>query len=56
MKDAVERPGNAFYHRLNKILDEHRFDRKVEALCRKFHTKSQYGRPSMSRAFIFERC
>jgi transposase len=52
-KDVVEPPGNAFYDRLNKILEEHRFDRKVEALCRKFYKKSQYGRPSMAPGVYF---
>jgi transposase len=52
-KDVVEPPGNAFYDRLNKILDEHRFDRKVEALCRKFYKKSPYGRPSMAPGVYF---
>jgi transposase len=52
-KDVVEPPGNAFYDQLNKILDEHRFDRKVEALCRKFYKKSQYGRPSMAPGVYF---
>jgi transposase len=52
-KDVVEPPGNAFFDRLNKILDEHRFDRKVEALCRKFYKKSQYGRPSMAPGVYF---
>src|SRR5580698_5241157 len=52
-KDVVEPPGNAFYDRLNKILDGHRFDRKIEALCRKFYKKSQYGRPSMAPGVYF---
>jgi transposase len=52
-KDVVEPPGNAFYDRLNKILDEHRFDRKVETLCRKFYKKSRYGRPSMAPGVYF---
>src|SRR5579863_10584316 len=52
-KDVVEPPGNAFYDRLNKILEEHRFDRKVETLCRKFYKKSQYGRPSMAPGVYF---
>ena len=33
----VETPGNAFYDRLNKILSEHKFDARLEALCRKFY-------------------
>jgi transposase len=52
-KDVVEPPGNAFYDRLNKTLEEYRFDRKVEALCRKFYKKSQYGRPSMAPGVYF---
>ena len=52
-KDVVEPPGNAFYDRLNKILEEHRFDRKVESLCRKFYKKSRYGRPSMAPGVYF---
>ena len=52
-KGVVEPPGNAFYDRLNKILHEHRFDRKVEALCRKFYKKSQSGRPSMAPDVYF---
>src|SRR5215470_11082502 len=35
-KDVVETPANAFYDRLNRILDEHKFDTKVERLLRKF--------------------
>jgi hypothetical protein len=41
--DVVETPANAFYDRLNQILDEHKFDAKVEHLCQKFYKKSQYG-------------
>jgi hypothetical protein len=40
---VVQSPGHAFYDRLNEILDEHHFDQKVEALCRKFYKKSPYG-------------
>lgn len=50
--DVVVPPGNAFYDRLNGILDEHKFDRRVEHLCRKFY-KSQYGRPSMALGVYF---
>jgi hypothetical protein len=34
-KDVVETPANAFYDRLNEILDEHKFDAKVECGCRR---------------------
>src|SRR3954453_22087456 len=49
----VETPGNAFYDRLNKILREHKFDARVEALCRKFYKKSPYGRPSLAPGVYF---
>src|SRR5713226_4083320 len=52
-KDVVETPANAFYDRLNAILDELKFDRRVEHLCRKFYKKSQYGRPSMAPGVYF---
>ena len=53
--DVVETPGNAFYDRLNQILDARKFDAKVEHLCRKYYSKSQYGRPSISPGVYF-RC
>jgi len=53
INDVVEPPGNVFYDRLNRILDAHRFDRKVETLCRKFYKKSRYGRPSMAPGVYF---
>jgi transposase len=52
-KDVAESPRNAFYDRLNEVLEAHRFDRKVEALCRKFYKKSPYGRPSMAPGVYF---
>lgn len=51
--DVVETPGNAFYDRLNHILDEHKFDARVERLCQKFYKKSPYGRPSISPGVYF---
>lgn len=53
--DVVETPANAFYDRLNQILDEHKFDAKAERVCRKFYRKSPYGRPSISPGVYF-RC
>src|SRR5215208_181100 len=41
--DVVQTPANAFYDRLNQMLDEHKFDGKVERLCRKFYKQSPYG-------------
>src|SRR5712671_4319659 len=54
-KDVVETPANAFYDRLNQILDEHKFDAKVERLCQKYYKKSPYGRPSVAPGVYF-RC
>jgi transposase len=51
--DVVETPANAFYDRLNQILDERKFDAKVERLCQKFYKKSTYGRPSMAPGVYF---
>ncbi len=51
--DMVRTPGHAFYERLNAILDEHEFDRRVEHLCRKYYKKSPYGRPSMAPGVYF---
>jgi transposase len=51
--DVVDIPANAFYDRLNQILDEHKFDAKVEQLCQKFYKKSAYGRPSMPPGVYF---
>lgn len=52
-KDVLTGPGNVFYDRLNKILDEHKFDRKVEKLCRRFYKDSVLGRPSMAPGVYF---
>jgi|SRR5271157_535177 len=51
--DVVQTPGNAFYDRLNQILERHKFDAKVERLCRKFYKQSPYGRPSMAPGVYF---
>jgi transposase len=51
--DVVETPGNAFYDRLNQILEQHKFDAKVEHLCRKFYEQSPYGRPSLAPGVYF---
>jgi transposase len=52
-KDVLTGPGNVFYDRLNKILDQHKFDRKVERLCRRFYKDSAFGRPSMAPGVYF---
>src|SRR6266436_5123284 len=49
----VGTPANAFYERLNQILDEHKFDGKVERLCEKYYKQSPYGRPSLAPGVYF---
>lgn len=50
--EVVAGPANAFYEKLNQILDEHRFDRNVEHLCRRYY-KGCLGRPSMTPGIYF---
>lgn len=48
----VQTPGHAFYDRLNQLLSEHGFDRKVEHLCRRYY-KGPKGRPSLAPGVYF---
>ncbi len=48
----VRTPANAFYDKLNEFLGEHRFDRAVEGLCRRY-CKGPRGRPSMAPGIYF---
>jgi transposase len=50
--DVVRSPGNAFYDRLNAILDKRRFDVQVERLCRRYYM-GPYGRPSLAPGVYF---
>lgn len=50
--EIAETPGHAFYERLNELLAEHRFDRRLEHLCRRFY-RSHLGRPSMAPGVYF---
>lgn len=52
-KDVAGGPRNAFYDQLNEILTQHKFDRKVEKLCRRFYKDSPFGRPSMAPGVYF---
>lgn len=52
-KDVADGPRNAFYDKLNEILAQHKFDRKVEKLCRRFYKDSPLGRPSMAPGVYF---
>jgi transposase len=48
----VETPGHAFYDRLNEVLRQHRFDQRVEHLCRRYY-QGPRGRPSMPPGVYF---
>ena len=52
-QDVAKAPASASYDRLNQILDRHRFDEKVETLCRRFYRSSPQGRPSISPGIYF---
>jgi transposase len=41
-----------FYSRVNQVLDEHGFDRKVEFLCKRYYTPVM-GRPSVAPGVYF---
>ena len=51
-QDVVLTPAHAFYDQLNKILDDHHFDRCVERLCRRYY-KGRLGRPSVTPGVYF---
>jgi transposase len=51
-QDIVLSPAHAFYDQLNKVLDDHHFDRSVEQLCRRYY-KGRLGRPSVTPGVYF---
>lgn len=50
--DVVRTPANAFYDRLNEVLEKHHFDRRVEHLCRRYY-HGPLGRPSITPGVYF---
>lgn len=53
-KDIAAGPGHRFYEKLNGLLEERRFDREVEALCKKFYAaKEATGRTSIPPSVYF---
>jgi transposase len=50
----VTTPAHAFYLKLNELLRAHRFDERVEHLCRRFY-QGPFGRPSLPPGVYF-RC
>ena len=52
--DLPQTAAHPFYHRLNKLLDEHGFDEFAEQRCKKFYA-AHMGRPSLTPGSYF-RC
>lgn len=50
--DQLQSPGHAFYERLNKVFEKHKFDLHVEALCDRFYSDRD-GRPSIPPGVYF---
>lgn len=50
-RDLAETPRHAFYERLNQLLDEADFDRRVEDLCKAYYAEG--GRPSIPPGVFF---
>jgi transposase len=50
--EIVTSPGHPFYQRLNQLLQEHGFDRFVEASCQSFYAPTR-GRPSIPPGVYF---
>lgn len=50
--EIVQTPGRVFYGQLNAILDQHRFDERVESRMSRFYAK-QLGRPSIAPGVYF---
>ncbi len=50
--EIVTSPGHPFYQRLNQLLQEHGFDRFVEASCESFYAETR-GRPSIPPGVYF---
>ena len=48
----VDTPGHVFYERLNDVLSEHDFDRRIEHLCQRYY-RGRRGRPSMAPGVYF---
>lgn len=49
---SITSPGHPFYQRLNRLLDEHGFDRFVESRCKVFYAETM-GRPSIAPGVYF---
>ncbi len=52
MSELAKPAGHPFYERLNRILEEHDFDRFVEDKCRRFYA-TERGRPGLVPGIYF---
>jgi transposase len=52
VSEVAVAPAHGFYDRLNRILEEHHFDRNVEKLCGRYYT-GRLGRPSITPGVYF---
>jgi len=52
-EELVRTGGHAFYERLNKILEEHKFDIFAEEQCVGFYKSEVMGRPSLAPGVYF---
>lgn len=51
----IRGPGHPFYRAVNRLLEEHGFDRHVEKICLRFYSSKKEGRPSLAPGLYF-RC
>jgi transposase len=51
-EEIARSDGHPFYRKVNEILEQHKLDRRLEHLCRRFY-KPVFGRPSMAPGVYF---
>ena len=51
-EEIARSDGHPFYRKVNQVLEEHKLDRRLEHLCRRFY-KPVFGRPSMAPGVYF---
>jgi transposase len=51
-EEIARSQGHPFYRTVNEVLEQHKLDRRLEHLCRRFY-KPVFGRPSMAPGVYF---
>lgn len=51
-EEIARSQGHPFYRKVNEVLEQHKLDRRLEHLCRRFY-KPVFGRPSMAPGVYF---